>query len=160
MSPDLNDKKSIIKEVSDQVANSQIIILSEYSGIKVNQLTKLREKARKKNLYLRVLKNTLARRIFKNTIFSNLSSELYGQLIYLISNDIIKSAKVINDFSKNNEKLTIRIGNFSGNLLDKKTIIKLANIPTKKVLLTQLLKIIFFPISSFIYGLSIVSKKK
>ncbi|AGS06718.1 50S ribosomal protein L10 [Candidatus Profftella armatura] len=160
MSSYLNNKKFIINKISDKVANSQIIILSEYSGIKVNQLTELREKARKKNVYLCVLKNTLARRVFKNTIFSNLSSKLHGQLIYLISNDIIESSKIINNFSKNNEKFIIRIGNFSGNLLDKKTIIKFANIPNKKVLLTQLLKIIFFPISSFIYGLSILSKKK
>src|SRR3979409_13127 len=115
----LNDKKAGVDEVSAQAATATAIVVAEYRGIQVGHLTQLRAKARTQGVYLRVLKNTLARRAVEGTAFAGLASEMTGPLIYSISEDAVAAAKVVSDFAKTNDKLVVKAGNFAGKPLDK-----------------------------------------
>src|SRR5205085_6079075 len=84
VSLNLNDKKAVVAEVSAKVSAAQTIVLAEYRGIQVGHLTQLRANARTQGVYLRVLKNTLARRAVEGTAFADLASEMTGPLIYSI----------------------------------------------------------------------------
>lgn len=160
MSLNLNDKKAVVAEVSAKVATAQTIVVAEYRGIQVSHLTELRAKAREQGVYLRVLKNTLARRAVEGTAFADLASELTGPLIYSISDDAVAAAKVVSDFAKTNDKLVVKAGNFAGKSLDKAAVTALANIPSREVLLAQLLGMMQVPVSGFVRGLAALSAKK
>jgi large subunit ribosomal protein L10 len=143
------EKQAAVAEISAQVARAQTVVLAEYRGIAVGDLTQLRAKAREQSVYLRVLKNTLARRAVEGTAFSGLAEQMTGPLIYGISEDAIAAAKVINDFSKSNDKLVIRSGAFEGRVLDKAEIQALAAIPSREELLARLLGVMLAPVSGF-----------
>ena len=133
------DKQAVVAEVAAQVAKAQTMVLAEYRGITVGDLTKLRAKAREQQVYLRVLKNTLARRAVEGTPFAPLAEQMTGPLIYGISEDAIAAAKVVNDFGKSNDKLIIKAGSYEGNVMDKAGVQALANIPSREELLSKLL---------------------
>jgi large subunit ribosomal protein L10 len=160
LSLNLNDKKAVVAEVSAKVANAQTIVVAEYRGIQVGHMTQLRANARSQGVYLRVLKNTLARRAVEGTAFSGLASEMTGPLIYSISEDAVAAAKVVNDFAKTNDKLVIKAGNYAGKSLDKAGVAALANIPSREVLLAQLLGVMQAPVSAFARGLAALAAKK
>lgn len=160
MSLNLNDKKAVVAEVAAKVASAQTIVLAEYRGIQVGSLTQLRAKARTEGVYMRVLKNTLARRAVEGTQFASLASEMTGPLIYSISEDAVAAAKVVNDFAKGNDKLVIKAGNYAGKPLDKAAVTALASIPTREVLLSQLLGVMQAPVSAFARGLAALAAKK
>jgi large subunit ribosomal protein L10 len=156
----LNDKKAVVAEISAKVASAQTIVLAEYRGIEVGHLTQLRAKARSGGVYLRVLKNTLARRAVEGTAFSGLASEMTGPLIYAISEDAVAAAKILQDFSKSNDKLVIKAGSYAGKPLDKAAVAALANIPTREVLISQLLGVMLAPVSGMARVLAAVAAKK
>jgi large subunit ribosomal protein L10 len=160
LSLNLNDKKAVVAEISAKVANAQTIVVAEYRGIQVGQLTQLRAKARDQGVYLRVLKNTLARRAVEGTVFADLANEMTGPLIYSISDDAVAAAKVISDFAKTNDKLVIKAGNYAGKTLDKAAVTALANIPSREVLLAQVLGMMLAPVSGFTRGLAALAAKK
>ena len=160
MALNLNDKKAVVAEISAKVASAQTIVVAEYRGIQVGDLTQLRAKARSEGVYLRVLKNTLARRAVDGTPFAGLASEMTGPLIYSISDDAVAAAKVINDFAKSNDKLVIKAGNYAGKQLDKAGVTALASIPSREVLLSQLLGVMQAPVSAFARGLAALAEKK
>jgi large subunit ribosomal protein L10 len=156
----LNDKKAVVAEISAKVASAQTIVLAEYRGIEVGHLTQLRAKARSGGVYLRVLKNTLARRAVEGTAFSALASEMTGPLIYAISEDAVAAAKIMQDFAKSNDKLVIKAGSYAGKPLDKAAVVALANIPTREVLISQLLGVMLAPVSGMARVLAAVAAKK
>lgn len=160
MSLNLNDKKAVVAEVQAKVKTAQTIVVAEYRGLQVGHLTQLRAKARGQGVYLRVLKNTLARRAVEGTSFASLGNELTGPLIYAISDDAVAAAKVTFDFAKTNDKLVIKAGNYAGKSLDKAGVSALASIPTREVLLAQLAGIMKAPVSGFARGLAALSAKK
>jgi large subunit ribosomal protein L10 len=156
----LDDKKAVVAEVSAQVANAQTIAVAEYRGVEVGDLTVLRKKAREAGVYLRVLKNTLARRAIADTPFAGLSDQLTGPLIYGISVDPVAAAKVLNDFAKSNEKLTLRAGAYSGKVLNKDDIQALASIPSREELLAKLVGVMQAPLSGFAVVLGALAKQR
>ena len=160
MSLNLNDKKAVVAEISAKIASAQTIVVAEYRGIQVGHLTQLRAKARDQGVYLRVLKNTLARRAVEGTAFADLASEMTGPLIYSISDDAVAAAKVISDFAKTNDKLVVKAGNYAGKTLDKAAVTALANIPSREVLLAQVLGMMLVPVASFTRGLAALAAKK
>jgi large subunit ribosomal protein L10 len=160
LSLNLNDKMAVVAEVSAKVANAQTIVLAEYRGIQVGHLTQLRAKARTQGVYMRVLKNTLARRAVEGTPFASLASEMTGPLIYSISEDAVAAAKVVSDFAKTNDKLVVKAGNYAGKPLDKAAVAALASIPSREVLLSQLLGLMQAPVSAFARGLAALAAKK
>ncbi|PUA17625.1 50S ribosomal protein L10 [Glaciimonas sp. PCH181] len=160
MSLNLNDKKAVVAEVSAKVKAAQTIVLAEYRGIQVGHLTQLRANARTQGVYLRVLKNTLARRAVEGTAFAELAKEMTGPLIYSISVDAVAAAKVLADFAKTNDKLVLKAGNYAGKTLDKAAVVALASIPSREVLLAQVVGMMQVPISGFVRGLAALAAKK
>jgi large subunit ribosomal protein L10 len=160
MSLNLNDKKAVVAEVSAQVAKAQSVVLAEYRGIEVGDLTKLRAKARESGVYLRVLKNTLVRRAVEGTTFADLSSHMVGPLIYGISEDPIAAAKVLNDFAKSNDKLILKAGSYAGETLDAAGVKALASIPSREELLAKLLGVMMAPLSGMAVCLGALAKKR
>jgi large subunit ribosomal protein L10 len=154
-----NEKQAVVEEISAKIASAQTIALAEYRGIQVGQMTQLRSKARDQGVYLRVLKNTLARRAVEGTTFSGLANDMTGPLIYAISDDAVSAAKVLSDFAKGNDKLVIRSGNYAGKPLDKAGVTALANIPSREVLLSQLMGIMQAPVSGFARALAALAEK-
>ncbi|MBN4667930.1 50S ribosomal protein L10 [Pandoraea nosoerga] len=160
MALNLDDKKAVVAEVSAQVAAASTIVVAEYRGITVGDLTKLRANARQQGVYLRVLKNTLARRAVENTPFADLAERMTGPLIYGISTDPVAAAKVLNDFSKGNDKLILKAGSYDGKVMDKAGVQALASIPSRDELLAKLLGVMQAPVSGFARVLAAVAEKK
>jgi len=156
----VQDKKAIVADVGAQLAGAQTVVLAEYRGIPVEQLTKLRASARDQGVYLRVLKNTLARRAAQGTQFEPLADSMVGPLIYGISVDPIASAKVLQNFAKTQEKLVITAGLHNGKLLDVAGVKSLASIPSRDELLSQLLGVMLAPVSAMARVLGAVSAQK
>jgi ribosomal protein L10 len=104
------EKAAVIAEVGEQGASAQAIIVAEYRGLEVGAITALRKQARDSGVYLRVLKNTLARRAVAGTPFEGLTDKLVGPLIYGMSKDPVQCAKVLSDFAKSNDKLALKGG--------------------------------------------------
>lgn len=160
MSLNRNEKAAVIAEVSAQVARAQTIAIAEYRGLTVADLNKLRVTARAQGVYLHVLKNTLARRAVAGTPFEPAAEHMVGPLIYGISEDAIAAAKVIADFAKTNDKLVIKAGAYGGKALDAEGVKALASVPSKEVLLAQLLGLLQTPISSLARVLAEVANKQ
>ena len=160
MSLNLDGKKEVVAEVAAKVAKAQTMVLAEYRGTTVANLTKLRSTARTQGVYMRVLKNSLARRAVKGTSFEVAEAHMVGPLLYSFSEDAVAAAKVVNDFAKTNEKFVITVGAFNGKLLDKAAVQSLASIPSKEVLLAQLLGLMQSPISGLARVLAAVAEKR
>ncbi|NWG87054.1 MAG: 50S ribosomal protein L10 [Hydrogenophilaceae bacterium] len=160
MGLNLEDKKAVVAEVSAQLANAQTVVLAEYAGIEVEDLTALRVKARQSGVYLRVLKNTLVRRAVADTPFAPLAEQMTGPLIYGISADPVAAAKVLNDFAKGNDKLVLKVGAYAGKVLDKAGVQALASIPGREELLARLLGVMQAPVSGFACALAALAKQR
>nr|WP_216859897.1 50S ribosomal protein L10 [Polynucleobacter sp. UK-Kesae-W10] len=156
----VQDKKAIVADVGAQLAGAQTVVLAEYRGIPVEQLTKLRASARDQGVYLRVLKNTLARRAAQGTQFEPLADSMVGPLIYGISADPIASAKVLQAFAKTQDLLVIKAGLYNGKLLDVAGVKALATIPSREELLSQLLGVMLAPVSAMARVLGAVAAQK
>lgn len=160
MGLNLESKKAIVAEVSAQVAVAQTMVVAEYRGIEVADLTLLRAKARQSGVYLHVLRNSLARRAVADTVFSVLADQMTGPLIYSISSDPVAAAKVLNDFAKSNDKLVLKAGVYAGKALDKAGVQALASIPSRDELLAKLLGVMKAPVSGFAVALGALTKQR
>ena len=147
MSLNRSEKEAVINEVTSLAAKAQTLVIAEYRGITVADMTKLRADARSKGVSLSVLKNTLARRAVAGSAFDVLADQMTGPLIYGFSEDAVAAAKVVADFAKTNDKLVIRAGAFAGKALDVDAVKQLANIPSKEVLLAQVCGLLMSPMS-------------
>ena len=153
------EKAAVIEEVGAQVASAQAIIVAEYRGLEVGSITVLRRQARESGVYLRVLKNTLARRAVAGTPFEGLSDKLVGPLIYGISKDPVSAAKVMADFAKSNDKLSLKAGAMPNAVLDQNGVKALASMPSREELLAQLMGTMQAPIAKFVRTLNEVPGK-
>lgn len=160
MGLNLNDKKAIVAEVSAEVAKAQTLVVAEYRGIEVGDLTALRKKAREGGVYLRVLKNTLVRRAVAGTPFADLADQMSGPLIYSFSADAVAAAKVLHDFAKTNDKLVLKAGCYGGKVLDKAGVQALASIPSREELLAKLLGVMLAPLTGFVCTVAALAKKR
>ena len=160
MGLNLQQKQAVVAEVSAQVVQAQTIVLAEYRGIAVADITRLRANARKSGVYFHVLKNTLARRAVQGTPFAALAEKMVGPLVYSISADAVAAAKVVHEFAKTNDKLVVKAGAYNGKMLDVAGVNALATVPSKEVLLAQLCGLLQSPISGLARVLSAVSEQK
>ena len=160
MSLNRSEKEAVIKEVTDLAAKAQTLVMAEYRGITVADMTKLRTDARSKGVALSVLKNTLARRAVAGSSFEVVGEQMTGPLIYGFSEDAVAAAKVVADFAKTNDKLVIRGGVYGGKALDADGVKQLASIPTKEVLLAQLCGLLMSPMSRTAVVLGALAAKK
>jgi len=155
-----SEKQAVIEEVAGLAAKAQTLVIAEYRGITVADMTKLRNDARSKGVSLSVLKNTLARRAVTGTSFEVVGDQMTGPLIYGFSVDAVAAAKVVADFAKTNDKLVIRGGAYSGKALDVNGVKQLASIPTKEVLLAQVCGLLMSPMSRTARVLAALAEKK
>ncbi|MFM2112431.1 MAG: putative ribosomal protein [Pseudomonadota bacterium] len=160
MSLNRSEKQAVIEEVAGLAAKAQTLVIAEYRGITVADMTKLRNDARSKGVSLSVLKNTLARRAVTGTGFEVVGDQMTGPLIYGFSVDAVAAAKVVADFAKTNDKLVIRGGAYSGKALDVNGVKQLASIPSKEVLLSQLCGLLMSPVSRTARVLAALAEKK
>jgi large subunit ribosomal protein L10 len=155
-----SEKQTVVTDVAAQAARSQTLALAEYRGLTVENLNTLRRQARDKGVYLHVLKNTLARRAVAGTPFECAAEAMVGPLIYGFSEDAVAAAKVVSDFAKGNDKLVLKAGAYAGKALDANGLKALAAIPSKEVLLAQLLGLMQSPVSRMARVLAAIAEKR
>ena len=151
----LDAKKAIVEEVNSVAAAAPSAIAAEYIGLTVTELTELRNAAREAGVYLKVVRNTLARRALENTQFECMRDNLVGPLLLVFSNDEPGSAaKVVRNFAKSNEKLEVKLISLDGNLLEPSEITKLANLPSLDEARSMLLGLLSSPLTKFVRTIS------
>ncbi len=146
----MEQKQATVSEVSAQLAGAQAVIVAEYRGLNVERITQLRARARKSGLYLRVLKNTLARRAIQGTPFEKLADKMVGPLMYGIAPDPVAVAKVLAEFAKDNEHFVIKAGAMPNTLMSDKDIKALALLPSRDELLAKLMGTMQAPIAKLV----------
>jgi len=159
LSLNLEGKKEVVAEVAAKIATAQAVVLAEYRGISVEDITNLRKQARASGVYLRVLKNTLARRAVQGTPFEKLGDQMVGPLAYGISEDPVNAAKVLAAYAKGNDKLVIKGGSLPNQVLNAKQIGALATMPSREQLLASLMGTMNAPITKFVQTLNEVPSK-
>jgi large subunit ribosomal protein L10 len=159
LSLNLEQKQSVVAEISAQLANAQAVILAEYRGIGVGSVTDLRSRARKSGVYLRVLKNTLARRAVKGTSFEKLAEQMKGPLMYGIAEDPVAAAKVLQEFAKENELLVIKGGAMPNVVMSPQDVKTLASMPSREELLAKLVGTLQAPIAKLVRTMNEVPGK-
>ncbi len=159
MSLNLEQKQAVVAEVSAQVAQAQAIVLAEYRSLPVGDMTALRKKARDSGVYFRVLKNTLARRAVADTPFKALADQMVGPLAYGISSDPVAAAKLLHEFSKENERLVIKGGAMPNVVMSVKEIAALAKMPSRQELIATLMGTMQAPVAKFVRTLNEVPGK-
>ena len=156
----LEEKKAVVAEVSEVAKGAYSAVAAEYCGLTVEQLTDLRVKAREDNVYLRVVKNSLARRALEDTDFACMRERLTGPLILAFSQeDPGAAARVTKDFAKANEKFQVTMLSVGGELLEPTEIDKLAKLPTRDQAISLLMAVMLAPTEKFVRTLNEVPGK-
>ena len=155
----LEQKQATVSEVATTLQGAQSLIVAEYRGLNVERITQLRSKARKSGVWLRVLKNTLARRAVKGTPFEKLSDQMVGPLMYGISQDPVAGAKVLSEFAKENEQFVIKAGAMPNAVMSAQDIKALALLPSREELLAKLLGTMQAPMTKLVRTLNEVPGK-
>ena len=155
----LEQKQAAVSEVQAKLTGAQAVILAEYRGLNVERVTQLRSKARQSGIYLRVLKNTLARRAIKGTPFEKLSEQMVGPLMYGISQDPVAGAKVLSEFAKENELFVIKAGAMPNAMMSAQDIKALAALPSRDQLIATLLGTLQAPMTKLVRTLNEVPGK-
>lgn len=147
----LEDKKAIVSEVAGVAKQALSLVAAEYSGLSVAKLTELRKSARETGVYMRIVRNTLARRALEGTQFACMQQELVGPLVLAFSNDNPgAAARLLRDFAKTNDKLKVRALAIDSQLLPGKDIDKLANLPTRDEAIAQLMSVMLAPVTKLV----------
>ena len=155
MALNLEDKKALVAEVAEVAAKAQSVVAAEYRGLTVAQMTELRSKARKSGVYMRVVKNTLARKALAGTAFESVGPKLKGPLVLAFSKDDPgAAARVVKDFAKLNEKLVATLVSLGGQVLPGAQLEKVASLPTREQALSMLLGVMKAPIQKFVRTLA------
>ena len=147
----LEGKKVLVSEVNTVAATAKSVVAAEYRGLTVTQMTDLRSKARANGVYMRVVKNTLARKALAGTAFESLGTTLKGPLVLAFSKDDPgAAARVVKDFSKANDKLVTKGLSLGGPVLSAKELDKVASLPTKEQALSMLLGVMKAPLQKLV----------
>jgi large subunit ribosomal protein L10 len=147
MALNLEDKKTLVAEVAEVAAKAHSVVAAEYRGLTVGQMTELRAQARKQGVYMRVVKNTLARKALAGTSFEAVGPKLKGPLVLAFSKDDPgAAARVVKDFAKTHEKLVATLVSLGGQVLAGGELDKVASLPTREQALSILLGVLKAPI--------------
>jgi large subunit ribosomal protein L10 len=160
MALNLEDKKALVAEVNAEAARALSVVAAEYRGLTVTQMTELRSKARQAGVYMRVVKNTLARKAVAGTSFECISPVLKGPLVLAFSKeDPGAAARVIKAFSKDNDKLVTTAVSLGGQLLTAKSLDQVASLPTREQALAMLMGVMRAPIQKLVSTLAAAPSK-
>ena len=155
MALNLEQKKEVVAELAEVASSAMSLVAAKYDGLTVAHLTDLRVKARKNGVYLRVVKNTLARRAVKGTEFECVSDALTGPLLYAFSKEDPGAAgRLIKDFAKTNDKLVAKVVSVGGKLYGATELERLASLPTRDQALSMLLGLLTQPATQLVRVLS------
>ena len=153
-------KQAVVAEVAEIASKAYSAVAAEYRGLTVEEMTELRAEARKAGVYLRVVKNTLARRAMEGTDFACMQDGLTGPLILAFSQqDPGAAARVIKDFAKGHEKLEVRLVSIGGKMLAPEEITTLATMPTYDEAISQLMSVMQAPVAKLARTLNEVPGK-
>jgi large subunit ribosomal protein L10 len=156
----LEDKKVLVAEVAEVAKTALSVVAAEYRGLTVSQMTDLRAKARASGVFMRVIKNTLARKAFAGTAFEPVGPKLKGPLVLAFSKDDPgAAARVVKAFSKDNDKLVATLVSLGGDVLSPKEIDKVASLPTRAQALSQLLGVLKAPIQKLVGTIAAPNQK-
>ena len=145
----LDQKKALVAQVSEVAETALSVVAAEYSGLTVEQMTQLRSKAHESGVFVKVVKNTLARRALAGTEFECMSESLTGPLVLAFSiEDPGSAARLVRDFAKENDKLVARFAAVGGELLDANQLPKLANLPTRDQAISMLMRTMLAPVET------------
>jgi large subunit ribosomal protein L10 len=151
----LEDKKALVAEVAEVASKAQSVVAAEYRGLTVSQLTELRARARASRVYMRVVKNTLARRAVAGTAFECVGSRLKGPLILAFSvDDPGSAARLVKGFAKDHQKLVPTLVSIGGSVLSGDELERVASLPTREQALAQLMGVMKAPIGKFVRTLA------
>jgi large subunit ribosomal protein L10 len=147
----LDDKKAMVAEVAAVAAKAQSVVAAEYRGLTVTQMTDLRAKARKSGVYLRVVKNTLARKAIAGTAFECVGNSLKGPLILAFSKeDPGAAARLVKAFAKDNDKLVPTLVSLGDTMLSAKDLDRVASLPTLESARATLLGALQAPVAKLV----------
>ena len=151
MAMNLEGKKAVVAEVAEVASNAFSAVAAEYRGLSVSDMTELRVAARNENVYLRVVRNTLAKRAVEGTDFACMQEGMTGPLVFGFSTeDPGAVARVMSSFAKENDKLEIKMVSLGGKLLPATDIEKLAKMPTKDQAIAILMGTMKAPVEKFV----------
>jgi large subunit ribosomal protein L10 len=157
----LEEKQLRVSEVSNKLKESTCTIVADYRGLSVKQVTELRRQLREAGIEFRVLKNSLVRRATAEAQFTDLDEYLTGPTaIAFGSGDIIAPAKILSDFAKKNDKLSLKAGIVEGRVVDVDQIKALADLPSREGLLSMLLSVLQAPMRNFALAVKAVGEQK
>ncbi len=148
MALSFSEKQAIVSEVAEIAGSAHSVVIAEYNGLSAEDMTELRAKARSGGVYLRVVKNTLARRAVEGTDFECLNDALVGPLVMAFSQeDPGSAARVLKEFSKENGKLVVKALSVGGQLLAATELERLASLPTKEQAISMLMSVMQAPVT-------------
>lgn len=154
------EKRAVVAEVAEVAATAHSAVAAEYRGLTVDKLTDLRVEARKTGVYVRVVKNSLARRAVEGTEFECMQESLSGPLMLAFSTeDPGSAARLFRDFAKDNDDFKVTLGAVGGETLDASEIGKLANLPTRDEAIAQLMSVMQAPVAKLVRTLNEVPGK-
>ena len=146
MALSLAQKKVVVEEVAGVARSAHSAVAAEYRGLTVTEMTTLRESAKRSGVYLRVVRNTLARRAVEGTDFECIRDRLAGPLVLAFSRDEPgAAARIVRDYAKSNDKLVVSFVAFDGKAMDAPAIDELANLPTREEALARLMSVLLAP---------------
>ncbi|SFM50594.1 LSU ribosomal protein L10P [Ectothiorhodospira mobilis] len=150
MALNLEDKKAIVSEVAAVAAQAHSAVAAEYRGLSVAEMTELRQKARETGVYLRVVKNSLARRAVQGTDFECMQEGMVGPLVLAFSQeDPGAAARLVKDFSKDHKQLECKMVSLSGQLLGPAELDRVASIPNRDQAISMLMATMKAPLDKF-----------
>ncbi len=156
----IQDKQAIVAEVAEVASSAYSAIAAEYRGMTVDEMTALRKQARENGVYLRVVRNTLARRAIEGTDFECMQETLVAPLVLAFSQeDPGAAARLIRDYSKECDKLVVKSIGISGQLMDASELDTLAKMPTYDQAVASLMSVMQAPITKFVQTLNEVPSK-
>jgi len=151
----LADKKVVVEEVAAVASKALSAVVADYRGLTVNQMTQLRSQARAKNVYVRVVRNTLIRRAFQDTELACLNEKLVGPVIVALSlGSPGDAARLLKDFAKSADKLQVKALSVGANVYGVEHLEAVANLPTREEAVAKLLYVMKAPVEKFVRTLA------
>ncbi len=161
MALNLEGKKAVVEEVSKYAAKAHSAVAAEYRGLTVSEFTQLRKTARQTGVYLRVVKNTLAKRAVAGTEFECMQESLVGPLLIAFSmEDPGSAARLINDFAKTHDKLVTKAVAIGGKSFGPSELARLARLPTRDQGISLLMSVMKAPVEKLVRTLAAVRDEK
>ncbi len=161
MSKVLEAKQAVVSEITDKLKSAASVVVVDYRGLDVSQVTELRKQLREAGIDFKVYKNSMSRRAAEAAGLEGLNEHLTGPNAIAFSNeDVVAPAKILNDFAKKNDKLEIKAGVIEGAIASEADVKALAELPSRDGLLSMLLSVLQAPMRNFALATKAVAEQK